>query len=1102
MAEDIFKPRGVQKAFKPDAGGAAVKNTPVFGVVKDNIDPVRAGRLRVYVAEFGGNNPDDSSYWITVNYMTPFFGFTPGSPPNTGYGNYQQNSTSYGMWTSPPDIGTTVICIFINGDPNYGYWIGCVPDPEKLTMVPAIGGQKVVVPNEAEAQSVGGAKILPVTNMNSNNERLNQSPRYFDEPKPINSYAIQTLNYQGLLRDNVRGVISSSAQRETPSRVGFGVSTPGRPIYKGGADDNTIIKDIQQNNVDKTKIVSRRPGHTFVMDDGDISGKDQLIRLRTSLGHQILMSDDGQCLFIIHANGKSWVELGKEGTIDMYATNSVNIRTQGDLNLHADRNININALGDLNLKGNNLNIEAETNLTERAGLNFSGFAGGAYTFKATTGLSMNSGGIASMSGVGPLYLRGKPLFLNTGTSPLQPVEVPKIPLKFHVDTLYDNTKGWASAPGKLVSITSRAPAHAPWAYAGLGVDVKINNNANAALPSAPNNAVTQANQSSQAVPSSPTTPSLISTVPPVPTSSAAKTIDPTTSSAMVSQIASSAAQNPVTREAVNRGYGIVQGNNGPTPVLGLLAATPEQLEQGGYIKAGSAALVNGLIQQGKTIQEAYPDNVFTGKDGVNNLNDYINNVEAQVRNAQTNFSQSERGLIRTGILTGRESGTSTAGIIMAATTSGLNKTLDYVKNAASNAINDILRSTKPVIQNLTAVGSEAFNRISGIANNIGNLSNNVFGNVSQSFSAGNFASGLATNVVGGLSSVASSLVAKIPMTGGISKVFQMVTNAAKGVSEFAFRQITSSFPNLTPNQPNNLTDTTNRAEFTSQEANMQVQTTPSSADIASGAASAANNALQVTSLSLTDPTFVINRVNDNNAATLAKTIKDTKETVLQNSATSSGTSMLPGGLGAIASFVDKSKSIVTNMPGIVPIQTAIKSVIGSVSSATTPFVNLGSQVTNLLSSIGKKSSLTKETIAGLPSGTSSQIQSAMSSLSSLGPSAKPAIVATNTDTTNPSTNSFLPAGTPPPNYTGLNPEAERLSQTQQAIWNLESLQKYRDTYYQGTLLPTINALNKAKQELPAGDPEITRLQLLYEAELVAYQNINKDIETLANRAKA
>jgi hypothetical protein len=55
------------------------------------------------------------------------------------------------------------------------------------------------------------------------------------------------------------------------------------------------------------------------------------------------MSDGAVTLQIIHSNGQSYVELGTEGTVDVYAMNSVNIRTQGDLNLHADNNININS---------------------------------------------------------------------------------------------------------------------------------------------------------------------------------------------------------------------------------------------------------------------------------------------------------------------------------------------------------------------------------------------------------------------------------------------------------------------------------------------------------------------------------------------------------------------------------------------------------------------------------------------------------------------------------------------------------------------------------------------------------------------------------------
>jgi hypothetical protein len=63
------------------------------------------------------------------------------------------------------------------------------------------------------------------------------------------------------------------------------------------------------------------------------------------------MSDDGNCFYICHANGQSWIELGQNGTIDLYSTNSVNVRTQGTLNLHADKDINMYAGGSIKVEG-------------------------------------------------------------------------------------------------------------------------------------------------------------------------------------------------------------------------------------------------------------------------------------------------------------------------------------------------------------------------------------------------------------------------------------------------------------------------------------------------------------------------------------------------------------------------------------------------------------------------------------------------------------------------------------------------------------------------------------------------------------------------------
>ena len=84
----------------------------------------------------------------------------------------QATPSSYGQWNAPPDKLTKVICIFVNGDPNYGFYIGSAPTPETLSMIPAIGSSEQVTLNEGEGQSYGGSTVLPVTNINTNNPDL------------------------------------------------------------------------------------------------------------------------------------------------------------------------------------------------------------------------------------------------------------------------------------------------------------------------------------------------------------------------------------------------------------------------------------------------------------------------------------------------------------------------------------------------------------------------------------------------------------------------------------------------------------------------------------------------------------------------------------------------------------------------------------------------------------------------------------------------------------------------------------------------------------------------------------------------------------------
>jgi hypothetical protein len=1072
MAYDEIKPRGSTKASQPDAGGAVLRSVPLFGIVKDNIDPIRSGRLQVYISDLGGSDPNDSNAWVTVSYMSPFYGVTTPSSANTGWGEYIKNPNSYGMWNSQPDLGTTVICIFINGDPNYGFWIGCVPQPEALHMVPAIGGTDNIVANAGEAKSLGGAERLPVVNLNTNNTGLANSSKFLTDAKPVHSYVASILAQQGLIRDPIRGVIGSSAQREAPSRVGWGVSTPGRPIYEGGFTDETISKAASDGKATGLKVVARRGGHTLVMDDGDILGRDQLVRIRSSLGHQILMSDDGQTLFIIHANGQSYVELGKEGTIDMYSTNSFNVRTQGDLNLHADNNININAGKQLNISADTIAISSEKETTQKVGTDFSLYASGQYTTKVDGKMSFASAADSSFYSDAITYFNGSKINLNTGASSLIPQEVKPLPITAHTDTLNDATKGWAAAPGKLLSIVSRAPAHAPWASANQGVDVKVNNNASAALPSAPSPAVAAANASAGA-PTTPVSVAVASTVPPSSAISAA--LDKNTTGTMVGQISTLAATGPAAA-AVKLGAGVVETAQGAVAVVGAMAQSPAQMEAGGVIKPGSAALVNNLIQGGKTIQQALTPNLFTGK-VAENLTSYVNNPVAQVVTQVATFTQAQSALTSTGLITGKESGASIAGLVMSAATAGVQNTVNLVSNAASA----VTGAVNGAISNVVGAATGALN--------------SVLGSASSLVSAGNFAGNLASTVTGGLSSIAGALGG---MAKGAVAGIAGLLDSAKGVAGSAFAAITGAFPTLTAGVPQNIKEITEKAQAAAQA--------PSTGGIA--------GALSAVTGGITGAIGAVTGAVTGAASGLLKTASGITANL------STGLGALPGGASVVASVVNNAVGAINSVPGV----SAVTGLIGQASSITNGISNLAS--VNPLASSGiltaatgaagaltkglddlksGKLSLASLASAGLPAGAAAQLNSAISSMSSGGAvPIKLPTVAINTNDRSELTaqvtsllgNSKIPA----PNYGGLSSsikaESDRLNEL---VKQQQALVVEKDEQ-QKKVRQTRDAFVQARDNLPPGDPAIDIAKQTYIAEVKAFGDITDKISAIANKA--
>lgn len=466
MPDNIIRSGGTPREYKFDRGGVPAEMGPYVGVIKNNSDAARLGRLQVYIEQFGGSDPSDQSLWRTVRYLPPFYGVTPPVGTGVGTGSYLGNQQSYGMWFTSPDIGTRVLCFFVNGDPIQGYYVGCIPDDGVVHMMPAIGASaRFQTDNAVQQGYFGGAKQLPVTEINTRNLSITENPRYFDQAKPVHSAVASTIFQQGLILDTDRGPITSNSQRESPSAV-FGMSTPGRPVYQGGLSDSDIDTKLADAQLKDLDIIGRRGGHTLVMDDGDLTGKDNLVRLRTAKGHQITMSDTGDFFYIIHANGQTWLEFNSEGAVDLYSSNSVNVRTQGTLNFHADKDINFYAGGTMSAKADSIRMQGQqtVDILSENSIKLYSDAAIAVRSDGTINLKSVSG---SWGTEAELVLKAEKIDLN-GAAAAQVNKPQLIKDRKLPDTKFENNQGWISSDSTLTTIVTRAPTHEPYQYHNRG----------------------------------------------------------------------------------------------------------------------------------------------------------------------------------------------------------------------------------------------------------------------------------------------------------------------------------------------------------------------------------------------------------------------------------------------------------------------------------------------------------------------------------------------------------------------------------------------------------------------------------------------------------
>lgn len=463
---------------------------PYLAKVVSHLDPSFMSCLEVTLLRDQGNTIGDEGQTYIVKYITPFFGSTAFEFMGTNTGNadaYNDTQKSYGMWFVPPDIGVTVLVIFVDGNPAEGYFIGCVPSRFANHMIPAIGGTQQVDIAAADKAKYATSQPLPVAEVNRKANDLTKGANIDKVKRPVHPIADRFLE-QGTLEDDVRGVSTSTVRRDVPNMV-FGISTPGPLDKRAGAKKSFVGR---KSSASPSPVpVSRLGGTQLVFDDGDdryqrkkpastggveyadiLAGEkgdanipyNEYVRLRTRTGHQILLHNSEDLIYIGNARGTTWIELTSNGKIDIYAEDSISVHTKTDLNIRADRDINLEAGRNINMRTEEGSLHADLKKNLEFVFDGNGFltTKGALHVNATGNINITSAATTSMRSARHVETAGQ-IHMN---GPAAATATKSINLTLNDNIVTDGTQDWAKTKylksEPLKSIMKRVPMHEPW----------------------------------------------------------------------------------------------------------------------------------------------------------------------------------------------------------------------------------------------------------------------------------------------------------------------------------------------------------------------------------------------------------------------------------------------------------------------------------------------------------------------------------------------------------------------------------------------------------------------------------------------------------------
>jgi hypothetical protein len=306
-----------------------------IGVVVDTDDPLQMGRLRVYCPELN-DDPKKVQHLPWAAYVSPFGGSIRNSCHTKGHDKSNAISsgvTQYGFWAIP-EKGAHVLITCVNGDPRKRVWLGCLYELQET------GGFFHGVYDWGSGTSIEGPYSAPEPDFPEDDTKNPIQPLYnnlgeaFNGEKDSPEWKSRAADYPGMVNVNidVAGTHGEMLGGEKDSWVKEKLGAAGY--------DWSGFKNLGAYLASRV-IGFMSPGlHSISFDDRPFNSR---IKLRTTAGHQIILDDTNERIYINTYQGKSWLEMDTAGNIDIFGERNISVRAKKDINFSTDETFRVKA---------------------------------------------------------------------------------------------------------------------------------------------------------------------------------------------------------------------------------------------------------------------------------------------------------------------------------------------------------------------------------------------------------------------------------------------------------------------------------------------------------------------------------------------------------------------------------------------------------------------------------------------------------------------------------------------------------------------------------------------------------------------------------------